>query len=57
VRRSLSQALRFLNLGSDSIRRRIPAPAVFDISILLTELGEPLITEDEQYLVLEQVVE
>lgn len=57
MRRSLSQALRFFSLGSDPIRRQVQAPVVFGISILLTEAGDPLITEDGQYLVLEQTVE
>lgn len=57
MRRSLSQALRFFSLGSDPIRRQAQVPVVFNISILLTEAGDPLITEDGQYLVLEQTVE
>ena len=57
MRRSLSQALRFLSLGSDAIRRQVQAPVVLGISILLTENADPLITEDGQYLVLEQTVE
>lgn len=57
MRRSLSQGLRWLELGAERIRRQAQVPVVFGISILLTENADPLITEDGQYLVLEQTVE
>ncbi len=61
MRRSLSQALRFLSLGSDPLLRKItqappPEPSSL-LSLLLTELGEVLLAEDERKIALEQYLE
>ena len=56
MRRSLSNAARWLSL-SDRLGRKVQAPPVTgDISILLTETLDTLVTEDGRYLITEQVV-
>lgn len=60
MRRSLSQALRFFNLGSDPLLRKItqaPPPESSSLSFLLTELEEVLLAEDGRKIALEQYLE